>query len=190
MKKIIFLLIAPVVMLSCTTSKESRSSKNELKKEEKLVEQAMIEKAVLSRKFIIKFERLYFTRGGIIDLVPRANYIVVDGKKAIISTAYIGRQYGIMPIEGINMHGEASSYELKNNTEKGLYEIKMKVTSPQNSFDVYITIGKNGSSNASINNARIDFVRYSGYCVPIKTKTDNNNDPGKTNTTPPENIVI
>ena len=52
-----------------------------------------------------------------VDLVPRANYIIIDGETAVISAAYLGRQYDIRPIAGINMQGRAEEYEavLQNN---------------------------------------------------------------------------
>ena len=47
----------------------------------------------------------------------------------------------------------------------------MKVNNGNNSFDVYLTIGKNGNCSASLSNIRIDYVMYSGHIVPIKDKT-------------------
>ena len=49
------------------------------------------------RRFIIKFDRLYISHGGTIDLIPKANYIILDGDKVIISAAYVGRQYSYRP---------------------------------------------------------------------------------------------
>lgn len=177
-------------MLSCTTSKEARSSRIELKKEKRLAEQALIKKAVESKKFIIRFDRLYYSYGGMIDLIPRSNYIIIDGRKAIISAGYIGRQYDIRPIAGINMHGEATNYEVKFNSSKGIYEIKIKVTNKFNSFDVYLTIGNNGSCSASLNNVKIDYIRYSGQLVPLKNKMDNSQQQEKSDNTQQEEIAI
>ena len=164
-----------MVISSCTTTKEAKSSRVELRKEKKLTEQAVVKQAVESKRFIIKFDRLYFLYGGIVDLLPRANYIIIDGEKAIIYTAYLGRQYDIKPIAGINLFGKAMNYELTNNLSKGSYEIKMKVRNEgSNSFDVYLTISKNGNCSASINSLKINNINYSGYVVPI---SDNTNSP-------------
>ena len=164
-----------MVISSCTTTKEAKSSRVELRKEKKLTEQAVVKQAVESKRFIIKFDRLYFLYGGIVDLLPRANYIIIDGEKAIIYTAYLGRQYDIKPIAGINLFGKAMNYELTNNLSKGNYEIKMKVRNEgSNSFDVYLTISKNGNCSASINSLKINNINYSGYVVPI---SDNTNSP-------------
>ena len=93
-------------------------------------------------------------------------------KKAIISAGYLGRQYDIKPIAGINMRGETMNYVLTNKLSKGRYEIKTKVTNGSNSFDLYLTIDKTGSCNASLSSMLIDYVSYRGYIVPIKDKND------------------
>jgi hypothetical protein len=151
----------------------AKSSKAELRGEKKLAEQVMVKNAVETRRYIIKLNRLYFNHGGMADLIPRANYIIIDGEKAIIRTAYLGRQYDIKPIAGINMRGLAIDYALTNKTSKGSYDIKLKAKNSRNaSFDVYINISKNGFCTASLSSLKIDNVRYSGYLVPISDKTN------------------
>lgn len=162
-----------MVMSSCTTSREAKSSRAELRKEKKLTEQALVKSAVESKRYIIKLDRIYFSHGGIIDLIPRANFIIIDGEKAIISTAYMGRQYDVKPIAGINMHGLAVNYSVTNNTSKGSYEITMKVSNKgSDSFDLNLTITSKGYCNASIRSLKIDNVRYSGYLLPISEQVN------------------
>lgn len=151
----------------------------ELRSEKKLVNQGNIKKAVESRRYIVKFDRLLLTHGGMIDLMPRTNYIVVDGSKTIISAAYLGRQYDIRLIEGINLIGKSTNYELISDYSKGMYEIKMKVSGRGSTFDVYISIGKDGYCSASLTNMRLDHIKYYGHIVPIKGKTTDTNDQGQ-----------
>ena len=171
MRNLLFIISTLLIVSSCATTKEAKLARKELKNEKKLAEQVLIEKAVESRRFIIKLDRIYFTRGGFLDLKPRNNYIIIDGKKAIISAAYIGRQYDIKPIAGISMHGEAKNYEMSNNTSKGLYKIKMDVDNEFNSFNINLTVGNNGSCTASLSSMKIDFVSYHGHIVPIEDNT-------------------
>lgn len=171
MKKLSAIIITLLVISACSTTREARTSNNQLRDEKVLAEQAVIKQAVESRKFIIKLDRLYFSHGGMIELVPRSNYIIIDGEKAIISAGYLGRQFNIKPIAGINIRGETVNYELTSKLSKGRYEIKTKVTNGSNSFDLYLTINKTGSCNASLSNMLIDYVSYRGYIVPIKDKT-------------------
>jgi len=171
MKTLSVIIISLIVMSSCTTTKEAKSSRSELRKEKKLTDQAMVKNAVESKRYIIKFDRIYFTYGGIIQLIPRANYLIVDKERAILNTAYLGRQYDIKPISAINIRGKAEGYAETQNLSKGSYKIKMKVNNGgSNSFDVYINISKNGSCSASINSLKIDNITYAGYLVPIIDK--------------------
>ena len=110
-----------------------------------------------------------------VDLKPRNNYIILDGDRVIINTAYIGRQFDIRPIVAIDMIGRATSFELKEKSPKGMYEIKLRVKNDNNSFDVYITINNDGNCSASLNNYKIDYVRYSGNFVPLKVKQGGQN---------------
>ena len=170
MKKVLFILTTVIILSSCATSREGGISRSDERKERKLAEQEMIKNAVESRRFIVKFEHFYPAHGGIINLYPKYNYIVVDGEKAIINAAYFGRQYDIRPIAGFNMHGKTMRFEADPNYPAGLYEITMRVANGKNSFDVDLAIGKDGNCTASITNAKTDFVRYRGYIVPIKEK--------------------
>lgn len=162
--KLFILLLAIIPSLainSCSTSRESG-----LSGDQRVFDEAMIRQAVESRKFIIKLDRIY-SYGGMIDLRPRSNYIIVDGRYAVINAAYFGRQYDIRPISGINMRGVAMNYEVTDKISKGMYEITMKVGNEANTFDVYLTIGKNGTADASVNSLKIQNARYRGYVVPL-----------------------
>jgi hypothetical protein len=59
MKKLFAFLIGLIFISSCSTTKEANSSNSELRSEKKLAEQVVIKKAVESRRFIIKLDRLY-----------------------------------------------------------------------------------------------------------------------------------
>ncbi len=176
MKKLVYLFTAVLILSACASSKDVKSSRAEARNEKKIVKQEIVKNAVESRRFIVKLNRMYLTYGGIIQLVPRANYIIVDGTKGVISTAYFGRQYNFRPIAGINMIGRTDDYQLTNNTSKGLYRVDMKVAEGANSFSVNLTISKNGTCNASISSMFINNIRYSGNVVPI----------GRTEVRPPD----
>jgi hypothetical protein len=167
MKTIYAVTIALIVLSSCSTTNKSSSTKAESKNEKKIFEQGIVKNAVETRRYIIKLDRIFLNYGGRVDLVPRANYIIIDGEKAIINTAYLGRQYDIKPIVAINMRGRAQDYALSN-TSKGSYDIKMTVINGgSSSFSVYLTITKNGSCTVSVSSLKIDSVRYTGYLEPI-----------------------
>ena len=168
MKNFATILGVFVILSSCSTSKEARLARANQKEEKKALEQAVVKNAVESRKFIIKFDKLFLTYGGVMQLIPRANYLIVDGERATLSTAYLGRQYDVKPIAAINMRGRANDFSVTDNQGKGRYEIKLRVENKGSvAFTVFLTISKSGSCQASVSSLKIDNVRYSGYLVPI-----------------------
>ena len=156
---------------SCATSKVQESNEAGGENFDKIVQQTQIKQSVEMRRFIIKFDRLYYANGGRIDLVPKTNYIILDGERAIINAAYIGRQFSYRPIAGINMTGNTIVYERKDNS-KGYYEIRLKVQNDANTFDVFLTINYDGYCNVSITNNRLDHIRYNGNFVPLKPREE------------------
>ena len=172
MKKLTIILTGFVILTSCATSKVEESSKKESAEGKNIFLQAEIRQAVEMRRFLIKFDRLYMSHGGTIDLVPKSNYLILDGNKVIISAAYIGRQYSYRPVSGIDMIGTAVSCEIKQKTSKGSYEIKMKVKNDKNTFDVFVTINNSGYCDASLASYKIDHVRYTGNFIPLKPKEE------------------
>jgi hypothetical protein len=173
MNKLIFILSGFVILTSCATTKVEETSKNESVEIKNIFQQEQIRQAVESRMFLIKFDRLYISQGGTIDLIPKANYIILNGDKVIIRSAYAGRQYSYRPIKGIDLVGRAVSFEMKNNSTKGSYEIRMKVKNENNTFDVYLTVNNDGHCNTSLTSYKIDRVRYTGNFIPLIPKEEN-----------------
>lgn len=185
----IFILTGMAMLTSCATTKVEETAKKESGDAKNAFIQAEIKQAIEMRRFIIKFDRLYSSRGSRIDLIPKSNYIILDGDKVIISAAYIGRQYSNRPIKGIDMIGKAVSYELKNNTTKGTYEIRMKVKNQMSTFDVFLKLTTDGNCNTSLTSNKIDHVRYTGNFVPLRPKGEKENEKVPENTVP-ENMSI
>jgi hypothetical protein len=167
MKKIAFIVSALFLLTACSSTKDMSSNKSESKKNKKLAEIEDIKKAIESRKFVIKVDRIYMTGGGNEHMKPDANFFILNGEIASISLGYIGRSYTSRPISGINVNGQTISYEMESDQAKGKYEIRMVVKNKSDKFDVYLTIGNEGFCSLSLNNAYIQSVRYSGNLIPL-----------------------
>jgi hypothetical protein len=166
MKNLVFILIAGALMTSCTSSKETTSSKSDRKAAEK----ETVIRAVESRQYIIKMDKIYMQGGGVVELVPRSNFFIINGEIASVSLAYLGKSYFIRPITGINFNGQTVRYEMQNNSEKGLYDIQVEVVKGGDKFNFYISIGTSGYCNVSLNNPYIESVSYRGILVPLSQK--------------------
>jgi hypothetical protein len=167
MKKIALLLSVVFVFAACSSTKELSSTRAENRKLKKLAERAEIKKAVESRMFIIRVDRLYSLGSGRWDLVPRSNFVIINGEIASISLGYMGRSFSSRPISGINFNGRTIEYKMESDEAKGLYKIQMVVKAGSDKFDVYLSIGNEGYCSISLNNPYIQTVTYSGNLVPL-----------------------
>jgi hypothetical protein len=163
MKSIAILLIAGLVFVSCSTSKEASASKLE----KKAAEAEKVKRAVESRQYIIRLDKIMTQGGGIADLVPKNNFFIMNGEIASVSLAYVGRSYFIRQITGINFNGQTTSYKMQNNAEKAVYNIQVEIVAGGNKFDFYLTIGTSGNCDISVNNPRIHSTSYRGTLVPL-----------------------
>ena len=166
MKKIAVLFTIIFILSACSATKEMSSNRAENRKLKKLAKQEVVRKAVESRRYVIKVDRLYTSRGGYIDLMPRSNFVIMNGEIASVSLGYMGRSFS-RPITGINFNARTSSYKMENNESKGGYKIQMSLKYGSDKFDVYLTIGTEGHCNIFINNAYIQTVNYTGDLEPI-----------------------
>jgi hypothetical protein len=167
MKKIAVVLSVIFLFSACSSTKELSSNKAENRKLKKLAEQSEVKKAVESRRYVIKVNRLYTMGGGVMDMVASSNFIIVNGEITSISLGYIGRSYFIRPISGINLNGHTLEYKMQTDESKGSYKIQMAVKAGSDKFDVYLNIGDSGYCSISLTNPHIQSVSYSGTLVPL-----------------------
>jgi hypothetical protein len=167
MKNIAVLISGIFLFTACTSSKELTSTRAENRKLKKLAEQADIKRAVESRRYVIKVNQFYGHGGGILQMSPRDNFVIINGEIASISLGYIGRSYSSRPISGINLNGRMLDYKMVSNETKGTYEIQMAVKAGSDKFDVYLTIGSGGYCSVSLINPYIQSVSYHGNLIPL-----------------------
>lgn len=168
MKNLSFIIAIAIILGSCSSSKETTMTKQDKRMTKKLAEQEIIKKAVESRRYIIRIDKLYMTRGGsAIDLVPSSNYVIINGGIASVCLFYSGQSSFSRPISAINFNGHTITYEMKSDQGKGLYNINTRVKKGADNFDFYITIGTSGSCSLSVINPHIQSVTYKGEVMPI-----------------------
>lgn len=164
---IIFLILPALIVL---TSGKPQNEDKTSRSEKKAAKREMVKSAVESKSFVVEFERLYMYRYGMINLIPRSNFILIDGDKAYISAAYMGRQIGFMPIAGIKLSGQPTYYRMEKNTSKGTYTIKMEVKGDNDIFHIQLIISENGNCSTTISANMIDSVKYTGSLKPRTKK--------------------
>ena len=169
MKSLLYLLTGLILLSGCAVTGDTMTARQEQKQARKAAEIAAVKKAVESRQYIIRINKIYMIGGSWADLVPRSNFLIIDGEKATVSLGYIGRSFGSRPISGINFRGSTVNYILDSDQTKGIYKVEAKVAKGNDTFDFFITIGSEGYCSLTVNNAFIQSVSYKGSLVPITT---------------------
>lgn len=158
MKKIIYISLAYLMIaVSCSSSGEMTASREERKAAKK----EEVREAVETQRMLIKVNRLHPRRGGVIDMRPESNFIIIDSDRVRISLGYLGRSHSIRPVSAINMQGEINSREL-GAWKKGGYDMELEVEQNGERFTVNMTISADGYVNLRLTNPRLDLARYSG----------------------------
>jgi hypothetical protein len=163
MKNLVFVLIAGILLVSCASSNETKSTRAE----KKTAEAEVVKRAVEARKYVIKMDKIFVQGGAMADLVPKTNFFIMNGEIASVSLAYVGRTFYIRPITGINFNGQTTRYERQSNGEKGLYNIHMEIETNGNKFDFYLNVGTSGTCDLSVTNPHIQSVSYRGTLIPL-----------------------
>ncbi|HUX96453.1 MAG TPA: DUF4251 domain-containing protein [Bacteroidales bacterium] len=171
MKKLLISFLFIITALTVLTAGKPQDDAKPSRSEKKAAKREIVKSAIESKSFAVEFERLYMYRYGMVNLIPRSNFIVIDGDKAYVSAAYMGRQRGFMPIAGIKLSGQPSYYKMEKNTSKGTYTIEMEVKGDNDIFHIRIIISENGNCNTTISANMIDSVKYTGSLIPRKKKT-------------------
>lgn len=167
LRKAFFLVAMAGLLTACTATKEVTSSDKISSAEKKAAEQTAIRKAIESRKYVIRADRIQPSGGLPVDLVPRHNFIIINGELASVSLAYLGRSFGTRQITGINFNGRTGKYQMKYNEAKGTYDVYVEVIRDNDKFDLYLTLGTGGYCSFSINNSYIQTMNYSGTIEPL-----------------------
>ncbi|MFN8241854.1 MAG: DUF4251 domain-containing protein [Bacteroidales bacterium] len=173
MKNLFSFMVIMLVVVACTSTKEAGISSSELRKERKIAEQATVKSAVEARRYIIKVDKYYTRYGNVAELNPDHNFLIINGGLATVSLPYVGRSMGSRPISGINFNGQTFDYNMEWNEGKGLYDLNLKVGKGNDTFTIYLTIGKNGFCTFSLQNPMIDHASYKGVLVPIPAQQNN-----------------
>lgn len=169
MRNIFFIIILSAILFpACSGSKSASSAGSSSTGEKKAAEKLVVRKAIEERKYVIMVDRIIPSRGRPVELVPRNNFIIIDGELASVSLAYLGRSFGIRQITGINFNGHTGRYEMKTDDKKDIYRINVEVVKDNDKFNIYMSLSANGYCSVTISNPYIETVNYHGTIIPLE----------------------
>lgn len=165
MRKIIFLFIASIFLLSSCRSQDPAVVAAERAQQDLMYRNAM--QALNNQDFVLEADRLTFRNGRSAYVTPTTNFISLQGNKATIQIASTYHSGGPNGIGGITVEGNASNVKVETD-KNGNVNFSMMVQGVGVSAQVSFTMpsGTNYCSatvNPNFNNHNITF---SGYLYP------------------------
>lgn len=156
-------LVLSLLFISCSSSKKiERTERAALKVQE-------VQKALEEQRFVVEIDRIRPRRGGVIQLNTSHNYLIINGKKARMNLAYIGKSMDIRRISGINMQGTVTNSTLSSR-KNGVLKMQLTLEQGNESFDVDMSISNSGSCTINVYHPRLDPANYRGTLSAVKLR--------------------
>ncbi len=165
MKKNIFIAAAFLILSLSTGYTKIQGQDKKADKEKKRLElQKQVDSLIESKQFIFVAKLALPMWGSSILLTPNANYLKFDPSYIVSYMPYFGdtysADYNIDP--GVKFEGKPEEFDIKKlNKAKG-YDIRVKVSIPQDTFDIFLHVGTEGSANLTISSYRRNSISYVG----------------------------
>lgn len=171
MKRISILLIATVLLFSNNIVGQS---KKELKKQKQKEEYLETKKLIESGQFLFEADWATAQRGQRRSIAAEGYFLKIDGKSTSADLPFYGiahsAPYG--GAGGIEFENLGAEYEVDYNDKKNKIVIQFKAKHQSESFDVYISIFSNGSTDVRISSSNRDSMSYSGKVKEIPSKKE------------------
>lgn len=175
MKKLLFVLISLVLSIqgiaqdAGLSKKEIRKFQKEMKKERQAEEAAqkaaLVSLMVEYQQFVLEADRLRDRRGNTVNVSSMINYISNDSVNGVIQIGS-DRYIGYNGVGGITLEGPVSNYEYVLDEKNGSYQVKFNVRSATGTYDVRMTVFRDGRADATVTSNWPGNLNYLGYLVP------------------------
>ena len=148
-------------------------SKKQIKEEQKIEKRKLIESLVNAKTFVFVASTA-LPQGYKSITLTSASYQVKYSPDTIVSylpyygKAYSGAGYG--GDTGLKFEGKADDYSVA--TEKKNYTISAKVKGSNDTYQLYLTVGFEGSATLSVNSNNRSSISYRGEIVPAKSQEE------------------
>jgi hypothetical protein len=147
-------------------AKLSRQEQKEARQAEKQLNFQAIDTLLQNKGFIIEANTLQNASGDIINVTPSLNFIKVDSDNAVLQTGS-NISIGDNGVGGITTQGRISQYKIGKNIKKLTHYVQFTVSSDIGFFDVYMIIGADSFTRATITGLGPGRLTYQGQMVAI-----------------------
>ena len=172
MKRILIVLITMAFIIPAWGQEEGELSRREKRKLERQERKArmeeerektakLVEYMAENQQFVLEANLLFDKYGQSFPVSPNINFVAVDSLEGVIqigSNMYIGSN----GVGGVTLEGSVGNYEFTENEKKGYYSISYSLTTSAGTYDVFMTMNKNGNADATVRGNFGGSIRYSG----------------------------
>jgi hypothetical protein len=156
-----FLLIFFLVFGLSNVSAQVKSKK-ELRKERKVEQQKQIAIMVNAKEFVFVANRALPQGYKTVDLTTNSNSLKFQPEMIESYMPYFGRAYNVKSGSDTGIKFEGKPDEFTVITVKRGYEVRAKVKSQYDYFDLYMTIGFEGNASLTITSNNRSTITYYG----------------------------
>jgi len=172
MKRVLIVLFAMAFIIPAWGQEEGELSKREKRKLERQERKArmeeerektakLVEYMAENQQFVLEANMLFDKYGQSFNVSPNINFVALDSLEGVIqigSNRYIGSN----GVGGVTLEGSISRYEFEENEKKGYYSISYALNTAVGTYDIFMTMNKNGNADATVRGNFGGSIRYSG----------------------------
>ncbi len=165
MKKV---LVVVVMFLSFSQIVFSQSKK-ELKEEKAVLQYQAMKELINSKIYVFDADWISTTRGIRINIAGGSNRIAVVQDSAKASLQFFGEVTSIRfdDGEGVEFNNKMEDYEVKYNDEKRRITVSFKAKFKSETYNIYMSITKSGTTYVDVNSNNKRSVTYDGRITDI-----------------------
>ncbi len=164
-----------IFSLSTGYTKIQAQDKKADKEQKRLELQQQIAGIVESKQFVFVANRALPMWGNSILLSMNSNYLKFDAKYIESYMPFFGdtysADYNVDP--GVKFEGQPEEFDVKKlNKDKG-YDIRVKVSIPKDTFDIFLHVSVDGSASLTISSFRRSSISYIGSILRMEQPSQN-----------------
>jgi hypothetical protein len=160
-----------IFVITIGYAKIQDKDRKSVKAEKQLELQKQIEGIIGSKQFVFVATRALPMSGTSVTLTPNSNYLKFDPANIESYMPFFGvvysANYNVDP--GVKFEGKPVGFVIKKLEKDKGYDIRVKVSLPGDTYDIYMHVGLDGNSNLTISSFRRSSISYIGsIAVPEK----------------------
>jgi hypothetical protein len=147
-----------------TARQRNKELKKEMKEQEALFQAKLTHLLLEQQRFVLEASTIREDRGPSTTVNPDLNYIAVDSLNGVLQFA-TGTDFGRNGVGGTTDEGFVQNYQYKLNEKNGTYLVVFFLHAPNRSYDVQISVHRNGKAQATVTSDKFGKISYSGKLV-------------------------